>query len=295
MSKDCSLVIMAAGIGSRYKGGIKQLEAVGPNGELIIDYSINYALEAGFTQIVFVIRKAIEDVFKEVIGNRIEEKAKVFYVYQETDDLPQGFDKYGETREKPWGTGQAILLCSKAVKEPFCIINADDYYGREAFIKMYEYIQKDMTDKVDESALMGYRLENTLSPSGTVTRGVCKVDKEGCLVELIETRNIERKDDTIMSENDGTILTYDNETPVSMNMWAFNESFFKVLENEFVDFLDGLSDDAMKKEFLIPEVIDKLLKAGRMKVRVLNTNEKWYGITYKEDLEEVREHIRGIE
>ncbi|HIW20983.1 MAG TPA: nucleotidyltransferase [Candidatus Dorea intestinavium] len=294
MKKDCSLVIMAAGIGSRYKGGIKQLEAVGPEGELIIDYSINYALEAGFTQIVFVIRKAIEDVFKEVIGDRIEKKAKVSYVYQETNDLPSGFEQYGEKREKPWGTGQAILLCDRVVNEPFCIINADDYYGKEAFTKMYDYIQNEMTNKVDESALMGYRLENTLSPSGTVTRGVCEVDENNFLVELIETRNIQRKDGVITSENDGVSLTYKDETPVSMNMWAFNETYFKVLKEEFLVFLENLGEDAMKKEFLIPEVMDKLLKSNRMQVKVLKTKEKWYGITYKEDLAEVREHIKNL-
>lgn len=294
MKKDCSLVIMAAGIGSRYKGGIKQLETVGPNKELIIDYSIKDALEAGFTKIVFVIRREIEDAFKEVIGDRIVKLTNVDYVYQETSYLPSGFEEYEKTREKPWGTGQAVFLCESVVHEPFCIINADDYYGKSSFQQMYDYIQKEMTDEVTQCVMMGYRLENTLSESGAVTRGICNVDSKGYLLELVETRNVKRINGVIESMNAGVTKEYKQDTPVSMNMWGFPAGFLGVLEIKFKTFLANLTkEEVPTKEFLIPEVIDKLLKAGEISVRVLRTDEKWYGITYKEDLESVREHLKN--
>ncbi|MFV0363177.1 MAG: NDP-sugar synthase [Suipraeoptans sp.] len=293
MSKNCTLVIMAAGIGSRYKGGIKQLESVGPNGELIIDYSINDAIRAGFTTIAFIIREEISDVFKEVIGNRIEAKIKVQYIYQEKNKVPVKFNHYIDGRKKPWGTGHAVLQCKGVVNEPFCIINADDYYGPDAFIKMYEYLENTPESLIGECALLGYFLKNTLSESGGVTRGICNVGLDGYMENLLETKNVRCENGNIVSGPEDNLITYDENTLVSMNMWAFNKEFLNMLEVKFDKFLSELKDEPETKEFLVPIVVDELLKDNILKVKVLNTNEKWYGITYQEDLPLIREKLKN--
>lgn len=277
--KDVTLVIMAAGIGSRFGTGIKQLAPVGPNNELIIDYSINDALEAGFNKIVFIIRKDIEEEFKSVIGNRISKRCKIDYVFQEKENLPEGYS-VPKGRTKPWGTGQAILSCKGIVNEPFAVINADDYYGKEAFIKIYEFLINHYTDKYNY-CMAGFILKNTLSENGGVTRGICKIDAKNILIEINETSNI------IKTNNGAAIKTEDNpideNSYVSMNMWGLTPEFIDILDKEFVDFLDNLSENSLKSEFLLPIIIDKLIKNNEAKVNLLETKDKWFGVTYAED------------
>ena len=277
--KDVTLVIMAAGIGSRFGTEIKQLTPVGPNDELIIDYSINDALEAGFNKIVFIIRKDIEEEFKSVIGDRISKRCKIDYVFQEKENLPEGYS-VPKGRTKPWGTGQAILSCKGIVNEPFAVINADDYYGKEAFIKIYEFLINHYTDKYNY-CMAGFILKNTLSENGGVTRGICKIDAKNILIEINETSNI------IKTNNGAAIKTEDNpideNSYVSMNMWGLTPEFIDILDKEFVDFLDNLSENSLKSEFLLPIIIDKLIKNNEAKVNLLETKDKWFGVTYAED------------
>jgi len=279
-----SLVIMAAGMGSRF-GGIKQLEAVGPSGEIIMDYSIYDALEAGFNKVVFIIRKDLENDFKEVIGNRIEKLVKVEYVFQELSNLPTGFTK-PEARTKPWGTGHAILSCKDTVREPFVVINADDYYGKEAFRKIYEFLNK--TDGEDKYCMAGFVLGNTLSDNGTVTRGVCK-GVNGLLKDIVETSGIIRDGDHAKAlDSQGNTISLDLESLVSMNMWGFKASLFVELEKGFIDFQTNLSgNDNMKKEYLLPEVVGNLIDDKKAEVSILKTSDKWFGVTYREDKETV--------
>lgn len=282
--QNTTLVIMAAGIGSRFGGGIKQLEPVGPSGEIIMDYSIYDALEAGFNKIVFIIRKDLEKDFKEVIGNRIEKIADVAYAYQELDDLPAGFTK-PTTRTKPWGTGQAILSCKDIVTDPFVVINADDYYGKEAFIKLHDYLVNlaPLTKKLN-FCMAGFILGNTLSENGGVTRGVCRVDDNNTLIEVNETSNIHKlTDDAGIPDGHGGFTPIDPNSHVSMNMFGFTPELFAILENGFSDFLSKLSDTDIKAEYLIPNVVDTLIKNETAQVQVLETNDKWFGVTYQED------------
>ena len=281
--KNITLVIMAAGIGSRYGGGIKQLAKVGPSGELIIDYSIYDALEAGFNKIVFVIRKDLEKDFKEIIGNRIEKICKVEYAYQELEDLPDGFVK-PEDRTKPWGTGQAILSCKDLINEPFAIINADDYYGKEAYRKMYEYLtgEADKTKKFD-ICMAGFILKNTLSDNGSVTRGICVEDENGYLTQINETKNIVKTSTGAEAlDKDGTRVILDLESRVSMNMWGVRPGFIEFLEEDFKEFLKKNINNT-SSEYLLPIIIDDMIKRDLTKVKVLPTTEKWLGMTYKED------------
>lgn len=291
---ETTLVIMAAGIGSRFGGGIKQLEPVGPNGEIIMDYSIKDALEAGFNKIVFIIRKDLEEDFREVIGNRIEKICDVSYVFQEADDLPAGFTK-PENRKKPWGTGQAVLACKGTVDGPFIVINADDYYGKEAFVKVHEYLADLTPDRQFEFCMAGFRLKNTLSENGGVTRGVCKVDSDGMLADVIETHNIVKTPTgAAVQAEDGSLVPIDPESYVSMNMWGLTPAFLEVLETGFVEFLSNLSEDDIKSEYLLPTIIDGLIKSGKGTVKVLETNDKWFGVTYKEDKQTVVEAFKEL-
>ena len=278
-----SLVIMAAGIGSRFGGGIKQLTPVGPNGEIIIDYSIHDALEAGFDKVVFIIRKDLEKDFREIIGNRIEKICKVEYVFQELDMLPDGYEKPAD-RTKPWGTGQAVLCCKGVVKEPFAVINADDYYGKEAFKKVYTYLNSHAESKY-EYCMAGFILDNTLSDNGTVTRGVCRVDEEENLIQIDETKGIQKNADGIIrDENDNELLT---GTHVSMNMWGLTLEFIEILDKGFKEFLAQMSEDDIKAEYLLPTIIGDLLEAEKISVKVLETTDKWFGVTYQEDKQTV--------
>lgn len=279
-----SLVIMAAGMGSRF-GGIKQLEPVGPSGEIIMDYSIYDALDAGFNKVVFIIRKDLEKDFKEVIGNRIDKLVKVEYVFQELDDLPTGFTK-PEGRTKPWGTGQAILCCKDIVQEPFLVINADDYYGKEAFTKIYEFLNN--TDCADKYCMAGFVLGNTLSDNGSVTRGICSGENH-LLKDIVETSGIIREGDHATAINsEGNDIKLDLERLVSMNMWGFKPSLFNELEKDFINFQTKLTEnDNMKKEFLLPDVVGKLINDKKVEVSILKTSDKWFGVTYREDKETV--------
>lgn len=294
--KDTALVIMAAGIGSRFGGGIKQLAPVGPNGEIIMDYSIHDALEAGFTKIVFIIRRDLEKDFKEIIGNRIEKVAKVEYAYQELSNLPEGFS-VPQGRTKPWGTGHAVLMVKELVHEPFLVINADDYYGKEAFRKIHEYMvhSMDETKSPYELCMAGFVLANTLSENGAVTRGVCEVNADGTLKKVEETFAIEQKAEGVYAENEsGEPVNVRAEQLVSMNMWGLPPVFLAELEKNFPEFLQQIPEGNLKAEYLLPKIIDKLVQEKRAVVKVLDTQDKWFGVTYQEDKEAVVAAIRKL-
>ena len=291
-----TLVVMAAGIGSRFGGGIKQLEPVGPSGEIIMDYSIHDALEAGFDKIVFIIRKDLEKDFKEIIGNRIEKIAEVAYAYQELTALPEGFE-LPQGRTKPWGTGQAVLSIKGLVDGPFAVINTDDYYGKECFQNMHRY----MTEKMDpqkrpyDMCMSGFVLSNTLSENGAVTRGVCQANPDGTLKEVVETYEIRQTQEGLFGADDnGNRIRLDGNCLVSMNMWGLPASFLDELERGFPEFLRSVPEGDVKKEYLLPQIIDKLVKSGQASVQILNTPDKWFGVTYKEDKEAVVNAIRGL-
>ena len=284
-----TLIIMAAGIGSRFGTGIKQLVKMAPNGEIIMDFSIYDAKAAGFTKVVFVIRKAIEAEFKEVIGNRLSKVMPVEYVYQELENLPDGYE-VPAGRVKPWGTGQAILACKSVVKEPFVIINADDYYGKEAFIKLHDFLSSENENKEKMNlAMAGFSLKNTLSENGAVTRGVCVADENGYLEKVIETTGIQIVDGKIQCDNAEVSKWITPDTMVSMNMWAGYPDFLKYIDEGFTRFLDTLGENPEKKEYLLPNIVAELLEKNLASVKVLNTSDRWIGITYKEDIEPAQE------
>ena len=294
--KDTTLVIMAAGIGSRFGGGIKQLEPVGPGGEIIMDYSIYDALQAGFNKVVFIIRKDLEKDFKEVIGNRIEKIVKAEYAFQELDDLPMGF-KRPEERKKPWGTGQAVLSIKGLVNEPFLVINADDYYGKEGIRKIHDYLVNEMDEssQVYDLCMSGFLLANTLSENGGVTRGVCQIDDDSFLKKVTETYEIQRYGSGISARDEsGRPVAVDIGCHVSMNMWGIPASFLDELERGFPEFLAGLKEGDVKSEYLLPRIIDKLVAEGKARVKVLETGDRWFGVTYKEDKPAVVESIRRL-
>lgn len=294
--KNVTLVIMAAGIGSRFGGGIKQLEPVGPNGEIIMDYSIQDALEAGCNKVVFIIRKDIEEDFKRIIGERIEKLVPVDYVYQSVDELPQGMENVWR-RTKPWGTGQAVLCVKGMVQEPFIVINADDYYGKEAFKKLYRYMTTEMNTEASiyDICMAGFLLSNTLSENGGGTRGVCDVDSENHLLHVTETYEIKREGEGLSACDENKVpVSVKEEQYVSMNMWGLPPKFLDILEDGFVEFLQKLDDDAQKAEYLLPKIIDKLLSTGEANVTLLETKDRWFGVTYKEDKPVVMQAIRSL-
>ncbi|MCD8231189.1 MAG: nucleotidyltransferase [Clostridiales bacterium] len=274
-----ALVIMAAGLGTRFGEGIKQLTPVGPSGEIIIDYSIHDALEAGFNKVVFIIRKDLEKDFKEVIGNRIEKLCEVAYAFQELDRLPEGFS-VPEGRKKPWGTGHAILMCKGIVREPFAVINADDYYGKEAFVRIHEYLLGH-ADSRYHYCMAGFALKNTLSEYGSVTRGICSVDEENLLTDIVETKNIIKCTEGAKIETTGQVL--DMDTHVSMNMWGLTPEFLDVLEKGFREFLSNLTPEDLTAEYLLPTIIGGMIQNGKARVRMLETQDRWFGVTYAED------------
>ncbi|MEZ3485624.1 MAG: nucleotidyltransferase [Lachnospiraceae bacterium] len=287
-----TLVIMAAGIGSRFGQGIKQLAPVGPGGEIIMDYSIYDAMEAGFNKVVFVIRKSLEKDFKEIIGNRIEKIVEVGYAYQELEDIPEQFKDKLDGRTKPWGTGQAILSCKEVVHEPFLVINADDYYGKEAYREAYAELVKPHGGA--EISMVGFRLKNTLSQNGTVTRGVCKVDDSHMLKEIEETYEIEGRDGYAAAVKDGREIRLELDSPVSMNMWGLQPEFFEVLETGFTEFLGNVKKEEVKAEYLLPAIIGQLLCEGKVQVKVLESHDQWFGVTYQEDKAAVIAAIQGL-
>lgn len=281
--KKTALVIMAAGIGSRFGKGIKQLAPVGPNGEIIMEYSIYDALEAGFNKVVFIIRKDIEEEFRSVIGNKIEKITEVEYAFQALEDLPEGFQKPAD-RTKPWGTGQAVLAAKNMLSEPFMVINADDYYGKEAYVKVHDYlVQEQPGDGRLHICMAGFRLGNTLSDNGSVTRGICHIE-DGALTGVTETHDIYKTQDGAETRGEeGVSEALDVNSLVSMNMWGLTPEFMEVLEKGFVEFLGGIKPGDIKKEYLLPEMIDRLIKADKAKVDVLDTKDTWFGVTYQED------------
>ena len=279
---DTTLVIMAAGIGSRFGGGIKQLEKMGPGGEIIMDYSIYDAMRAGFNKVVFIIRKGIEKDFREIIGNRIADYVNVEYVFQETDCLPDGITApWGRT--KPWGTGHAVLMCRDVVKEPFAVINADDFYGAEAFKIVHDgLVNPVQSGSRYDFCMAGFRLGNTLSENGTVSRGVCVTDDDGYLKTVCETTGIKLSDCKVVhDDNGGTDVSL--SSCVSMNMWGLTPGFFDELLPRFKKFIEGLDRNDKGSEFYLPSVIDSLIKERLASVRVIPTDGKWFGVTYKED------------
>ncbi len=282
-----TLVIMAAGIGSRFGGGIKQLEPVGRNGEIIMDYSIHDAIEAGFDKIIFIIRRDIEEAFREIIGNRIEKICKALgvelsYAFQDMDELPKGIIR-PESRTKPWGTGHAVLACKGILNEPFGVINADDYYGKEAFVKIHDFLESYNEERSMDFAMAGFIMKNTLSDNGGVTRGIASVDSDNYLTCVNETHNIVKTKEGAAVDKDGILIPVDEESYVSMNFWGLTPEFIELLEDGFVEFFqkEGLNQD--KDEYLLPIYIDELLQKGMISVKVLDTKDKWFGVTYKED------------
>lgn len=290
-----ALVIMAAGIGSRFGGGIKQLEPVGPSGEIIMDYSIYDAMEAGFDKVVFVIRKDLEKDFKEIIGNRIEKVVEVAYAHQEILDIPEEYRVKYVDRVKPWGTGQAILCCKDVVKEPFLVINADDYYGKEAYVEAYNHlVQERKKNGRLQVSMVGFVLGNTLSENGGVTRGICKVNANHMLTDIVETSNIEKTEKGAAVRTEEGMVEVDVHSPVSMNMWGLYPEFFEVLENGFCEFLSRIEGNSMKAEYLLPTIVGELLADGRADVKVLQSHDKWFGVTYKEDKDAVVASVRAL-
>lgn len=293
--KKTTLVIMAAGIGSRFGGGIKQLESVGPDGEIMIDYSIYDALESGFNKVVFIIRKDLESEFKRIIGNRIEKVVETKYVFQELEDLPPGCQKT-EGRVKPWGTGHAVLACKEVVKEPFIVINADDYYGKEAYVKIHDYLASHEEKKPYSFCMAGFQLNKTLSDHGDVTRGICVVGDDRRLASVTETFHITRQPNGSITgeDKDGTKKLLQADSRVSMNMWGLTPGFFDELEAGFKIFLDRLHPEDIKSEYLLPVIIDSMIKSKKANVTVLDTQDRWFGVTYAEDKKTVSDSIREM-
>lgn len=261
-----------------------------------MDYSIHDALEAGFNKIIFIIRRDLEQDFKEIIGNRIEKLAKVEYAYQELDKLPQGFS-VPAGRSKPWGTGHAVLMVKDLVKEPFVVINADDYYGKEAFCRIHDYMVQEMEEdrEIYDMCMAGFVLSNTLSENGSVTRGACQVDENGNLKQVRETFGIQMLPDGLHAEDEtGCPVTVEPDQLVSMNMWGIPPAFLAELEKQFPEFLANVPEGNVKAEFLLPQVIDTLVQKGMATVKVLDTKDKWFGVTYQEDKEAVVEAIRSL-
>lgn len=290
-----TLVIMAAGIGSRFGEGIKQLAPVGANGEIIMDYSIYDAIRAGFKKVVFIIRKDIEKEFKEVIGDRISKVLDVSYAYQELENIPKEYS-VPKDRKKPWGTCQAVLSIKGIVNEPFAVINADDYYGTEGFKAIYDYLSNETQDNdVYNCCMAGFILKNTLSDNGGVSRGVCTVDNDGYLKNVVETFEIEYKNGELTAKDEeGNPVDLDSEQVVSMNMWGLPNNFLSELEKGFEEFLGSITEKDIKKEYMLPLVIDRCIKEKKAKVKVLKTSDKWFGVTYKEDKELVIKSIREL-
>lgn len=280
---DKTLVVMAAGMGSRF-GGLKQVAAVGPGGRAILDFSVYDAKCAGFTKVVFVIKHAIEKEFKETVGARVEKILPVEYVYQELDALPEGF-KVPEGREKPWGTGHAILCCKDKVKTPFAVINADDFYGASAYAKISEGLED-----TENFCMVGFKLKNTVTDNGYVSRGVCTVEN-GFLLDVEEHTKIDSACRFV--KEDGSLGQLSPDTIVSMNMWGFTPDIFGYLESDFNEFFAAHGTE-IKSEFFLPSVVDRLIKGGIKKARVAVAEDKWYGVTYKEDLEGVVTAIKEL-
>lgn len=289
------LVIMAAGMGSRY-GGLKQIDPVDEQGHIIMDFSIFDARRAGFEKVIFIIKKENEKDFREAIGRRIERVMDVAYVYQDLYHIPEGFG-VPAGRVKPWGTAHAVLSCRDEIDGPFAVINADDYYGIQAFEKIYDYLQNHEDDEKYRYAMVGYHLENTLTDHGYVARGICEINEQGELISVTERTRIEKRPTgTAYTEDDGaTWNMLPAGTIVSMNMWGFTGGFIREIEKGFAAFLEkGLKENPLKCEYFLPAVVSRLLQEGKACVAVLTTADKWYGVTYKEDKPVVEQAVRML-
>jgi len=289
------LVVMAAGMGSRY-GGLKQIDPVGPDGEVILDYSVYDALCAGFEKVIFIIRKDIEEEFKNSVSSRFSDKIEVSHVFQRLDDLPEGFEP-PPGREKMWGTMHAVLSARNEIDGPFAVINADDYYGREAFCLLYNFLSEEKTDTKEHYAMVGYRLSNTLSENGSVSRGVCNADENNMLISTTERTRIEKMPTgPAYSEDAGqSWVPIPGDTLVSMNCWGFGSGFIKKAWEIFPEALNGIMEKYPQKgEYYLPYAVNKLLASGKADVKVIPSTAKWYGITYKEDKEKVAEALSGM-
>ena len=277
-----TLLVLAAGMGSRY-GGLKQLDEVGPNGETIIDYSVYDAIRAGFGKIVFVIRENIEEAFKEKISDKFKENVEVQFAFQEMNTKIEGIDEMPE-RLKPWGTGHAVLVAKDLINEPFAVVNADDYYGIDAFQKMADFLSNDCDE--ENYSMVGFQLKNTISENGTVSRGICSTDENGYLTTVTERTSIRRIEDIICYQEDEVNYLVDDDTVVSMNLWGFHHNVFEHSRTMFIDFVKNNLENP-KSEFYIPLVVNDLLQSDSIKLKVLTSTEKWYGVTYKEDKNDV--------
>ncbi len=288
-----ALVVMAAGIGSRY-GGLKQITPVGPGGEIIIDYSVYDALQIGFDHVIFIIRKEMEDQFRDKVGLKVESAVSVDYVFQSPDQLPPGFT-LPEGRIKNWGTAQAVLICRDVIGSPFVVINADDFYGRAAFKTMAGYLRSLAPGPVPEYAMLGYKLANTLSDHGHVTRGVCSLGEDGYLLDICERFQVRKIEDDIRYTEDGETWNFlPSDAPTSMNFWGFTPELFADLDRLFPDFLTKHAPTLDRSEFLIPDAVGELVREGKARVRVLETDEKWFGVTYPEDLSPVKDAVAEL-
>ncbi len=286
-----TLFVLAAGMGSRY-GGLKQLDGVGPSGETIMDYSIYDAVNAGFGKLVFVIRQSFEEDFREKIVSKYEKKIPVELVFQELDKLPEGYTSHPD-RVKPWGTNHALMMGKEVIHEPFAVINADDFYGRESFQVLSDFLSR-MENVQNHYCMIGYRVGNTLSDSGTVARGVCVTDEKNRLTEVVERTQIKRIDGVVkyLDENDRWVALDDN-TPVSMNMWGFTPDYFKYSDEYFIDFLNKNKDN-LKAEYFIPLVVNNLIVDKKADTVVLDTPSMWFGVTYAEDRPEVVSKLQKL-
>jgi UTP-glucose-1-phosphate uridylyltransferase len=285
-----TLLILAAGMGSRY-GGLKQIEPVGPNGETILEYSVYDAIRAGFGKVVFVIRESFANDFKTRFESKLTDKIEIEYVYQELDKLPQGFS-LPEGREKPWGTGHAILMAKDLIYEPFAAINADDFYGAEAYKVIANFLTKSVRE--DKYSMIGYQLNKTLSDFGSVSRGICKTNEDNFLTKITETHKIRQEDKTILCESErNTKIEISGKETVSMNFWGFHPSVFQNIENQFIEFL-RTNIQIPKSEFYIPFVVFEMIKSGKAKVEVLKADSPWFGVTYQEDKPFVIEQIQKL-
>lgn len=284
-----TLVILAAGMGSRY-GGLKQIDPIGPSGETILDYSVYDAIRAGFDKVIFIIRKDIEHDFKDVFVKKLEKYIEIDWVFQELDKLPKGFE-VPQGRTKPWGTGHAVMMVADKVNEPFAVLNADDFYGAEAFKTLADFFTSQQNEHKHDYAMVAYELANTLSDFGSVSRGICQTNEEGYLESVKERTKIQRNTKGIHdTEANGILFPLEEDTLVSMNFWGFYPSLFGHIEQEFVNFLKS-DQDHSRSEFYIPSIVDNLIKSEKEKVKVLRNPGQWFGITYQEDKPLVKKKI----
>ena len=285
-----TLFVLAAGMGSRY-GGLKQIDGLGPNGETIMDYSVYDALRAGFGKVVFVIRKDFEEAFREVVISKYADKVPCEVCFQSVDKVPEGCT-YNPERTKPWGTNHAVLMAKDLIREAFAVINADDFYGRESFQVLADYL-KSVEGTTGKYCMVGYRVANTLSENGSVSRGVCATDENGYLTDVVERTKIEKVGDKIIYTEDGVDTEISPNSPVSMNMWGFTPEYFEYVEKAFVEFLQARGQE-LKSEFYIPTLVNDMIRSGKATCKVLDTTSKWFGVTYAEDRPQVVMKINNL-